>query len=227
MAYLANQNNEIIIDAVLTKYGREKLSQQGKLGITKFALSDDEVDYGLYNTDHPMGTDYYDIAIASLPTLEALPGDNLSMRYKLITNREGSLESISALQVSTPSTFDEATGISQTGVSYVFNPFIIPAPDIAARIYYIAEISDTYGIDLTFERIIDPTIGVTNEINQAALEFAEKETDTRKFQVGHSFKITVNTLPRTKTGITVNVQVGGSYSVREKSFKIYINPSTT
>jgi hypothetical protein len=226
MAYLSNQNNEIIIDAVLTKYGREKLSQQGSLGITKFALSDDEVDYGLYNTDHPMGTDYYDIAIASLPTLEALPGDNLSMKYKLITNREGSLESISALQVSYPSAFDEANGISQAGVSYTFNPFIIPAPDVPSRVYYISEIVDTLGIDLTFERIIDPTIGITNEINQATNEYAAKQTTSKKFGVGHSFKITINTLPKTKTKLTVVVQVGGSFSVREKSFYIYVNPAT-
>ena len=226
MAYLSNQNDEIIIDAVLTKYGREKLSQQGSLGITKFAMSDDEVDYQLFNTDHPMGTDYYDIAIASLPTLEALPGDNLTMKYKLITNRDGSLESISALQISYPATFDEANGITQVAVPYTFNPFIVPAVDVPSRVYYIAEIPDTFGMDVTFERIIDPTIGITNEINQATNEYAAKETTTRKFGVGHSFKITINTLPKTKTKLTVNVQVGGSYSVREKSITIFVNPAT-
>ena len=50
MGYLANQNNEIIVDAILTKAGRERLSLGGQLNITHFSLSDDEIDYSLYNT---------------------------------------------------------------------------------------------------------------------------------------------------------------------------------
>ena len=51
MAYLKNENGEIIVDAILTKYGRDKLSQRGQLAITKFSLSDDEIDYALYNAN--------------------------------------------------------------------------------------------------------------------------------------------------------------------------------
>ena len=34
-------------------------------------LSDDEIDYTLYNPDHPLGSAYYGEAIENLPLLEA------------------------------------------------------------------------------------------------------------------------------------------------------------
>ena len=47
MAYLDNKS--IVVDAVLTKKGRELLAKNGSLKITSFALADDEINYGLYN----------------------------------------------------------------------------------------------------------------------------------------------------------------------------------
>ena len=43
MGYL--NNTEVIVDAILTKKGRQKLASGQALNITKFALGDDEVDY--------------------------------------------------------------------------------------------------------------------------------------------------------------------------------------
>ena len=50
-------NSSITVDAILTKRGREILSEGGDLAIVKFALSDEEVDYSLYDVTHPNGTD--------------------------------------------------------------------------------------------------------------------------------------------------------------------------
>jgi len=48
MGFLQNTTNNIIIDAVLTDYGRKALSQNdGSFSIVKFKLGDDEVDYTL------------------------------------------------------------------------------------------------------------------------------------------------------------------------------------
>lgn len=48
MGFLDNSTNGIIIDAVLTDYGRKALSRNdGSFSIVKFALADDEVDYSL------------------------------------------------------------------------------------------------------------------------------------------------------------------------------------
>lgn len=44
MGFLDNSTNNIIVDAVLTDLGREKLADQ-TFSIVKFAFGDDEVDY--------------------------------------------------------------------------------------------------------------------------------------------------------------------------------------
>ena len=46
MGFLAQDTNNIIIDAVLTDLGRQKLAA-GTFSIIKFAAGDDEVDYGM------------------------------------------------------------------------------------------------------------------------------------------------------------------------------------
>lgn len=77
----------ITVDAILTNRGRELLAKSGNqsLNITKFAVADDEVDYGLYNTAHPEGTEYYGSIIENMPVLEATPDEQQIMRYKLVT----------------------------------------------------------------------------------------------------------------------------------------------
>ena len=42
-------NDTVIVDAILTKIGRQKLAQGQPLGISKFAFGDTGVDYTLYN----------------------------------------------------------------------------------------------------------------------------------------------------------------------------------
>lgn len=79
----------ITVDAILTNRGRELLAEQGTssdgLAIKKFALADDEVDYGLYNAAHPEGSDYYGYVIENMPVLEATPDEQQIMRYKLLS----------------------------------------------------------------------------------------------------------------------------------------------
>jgi len=88
MGYL--DNSSVIVDAILTKKGRELLAKgNNQFNITKFALADDEVDYSLYNPAHPLGTDYYGIAIENLPMLEASPDETTTMRYKMVTLPKG------------------------------------------------------------------------------------------------------------------------------------------
>jgi len=84
MGYLNNQL--ITVDAILTKKGRELLAKgDGSFNITQFALSDDEVDYTLYNPNHPSGSAFYGEAIENMPLLEAFPDQNQMMKYKLVT----------------------------------------------------------------------------------------------------------------------------------------------
>ena len=66
-------NSSVTVDAILTKRGREILSTGGDFQITKFSLSDEEVDYNLYDVTHPNGTDYYGAVIENMNLLEATP----------------------------------------------------------------------------------------------------------------------------------------------------------
>jgi len=83
MGYLPNTTLQV--EAILTKKGREVLSKGGTLDIVKFALADDEVDYSLWQADHPLGTNYYGAIIEAMPVLEAHPDETQVMRYKLVT----------------------------------------------------------------------------------------------------------------------------------------------
>jgi hypothetical protein len=61
----------------------------GSFQITQFALADDEIDYTLYNPNHPSGSAFYGEAIENTPVLEAFPNESQIMRYKLVTLPRG------------------------------------------------------------------------------------------------------------------------------------------
>ena len=83
MGYL--DNTTVTVDAILTNKGREILAAGGRLNIVKFALSDDEIDYDLWNPAHTLGTNFYGKVIEDMPVLEALPDETQMLRYKLLT----------------------------------------------------------------------------------------------------------------------------------------------
>jgi len=88
MGYL--NNTVITVDAILTKKGRELLARgDGSFSITQFALSDDEIDYTMFNPAHPSGSSYYGEAIDGMPLLEAFPDESQIMKYKLATLPRG------------------------------------------------------------------------------------------------------------------------------------------
>lgn len=79
-------NTSIVIDAILTRKGRELLARgQNEFNITHFALADDEIDYTLWNPDHPLGSAYYGSTIEAMPITEAVPDETQIMRSKLVT----------------------------------------------------------------------------------------------------------------------------------------------
>lgn len=88
MAYL--NSTSVVIDAILTKKGRELLARNdGSFRITQFSLADDEIDYSLYNPTHPSGSAFYGEAIQSMPVIQAYPEDQEIMKYKLLTLPRG------------------------------------------------------------------------------------------------------------------------------------------
>ena len=83
MAFLDN-SGDIILDAVLTDEGRKKMAN-GTFRITKFALGDDEIDYGLYQKNHASGSAYADLDILQTPAFEAFTGTEAGINYGLLS----------------------------------------------------------------------------------------------------------------------------------------------
>ena len=128
MGYL--DNTVITVDAILTKAGRQALARNdGSFRITQFALGDDEVDYTLYNEDHPNGSQYNGEAIENMPILEAFPDENNIMIHKLVTLPRGTSKlpvvtaNISAVQLSLGATTTvNPTTLNFSGLSNLKEP---------------------------------------------------------------------------------------------------------
>tara|TARA_R110000824_G_scaffold115784_5_gene266978 strand:+ start:829 stop:1773 length:945 start_codon:yes stop_codon:yes gene_type:complete len=112
MGFLDN-SGDIILDAVLTDLGRKRLAEgNGSFKISKFALGDDEIDYGLYDKNHASGSAYYDINILQAPVLEAFTNNMSSMKSRLLSYSENDLLYLPVILVKTSGESDFYTGLS-------------------------------------------------------------------------------------------------------------------
>jgi len=81
MASFLQNHGDIILDAVLTDYGRRLLAKgDGSFRISKFALADDEIDYSLYDTE--LSTDN---KIMETPIMEAITNNAASVKCPLLS----------------------------------------------------------------------------------------------------------------------------------------------
>lgn len=88
MASFLQNNGDIILDAVLTDYGRKLLAKgDGSFNIVKFAFADDEIDYSLF--DVTASSVNQDAQIMSTPILEAFTNNAASMKSKLMSMGPG------------------------------------------------------------------------------------------------------------------------------------------
>jgi hypothetical protein len=143
MGYL--DNSSVTVDAILTNKGREVLAKGGQLNITKFALSDDEIDYDLWNPAHTLGTNYYGAVIENMPVLEALPDETQMLRYKLVTLPKDatgipvisvspsaiSFTSLLNSQTITPSTTNMAGANSTLGYTVILSDDTVASLEVA------------------------------------------------------------------------------------------------
>lgn len=107
-------NTSVTVDAILTKKGRELLARgQDEFKITKFALADDEIDYSLWDTAHPNGSNYYGAVIENMPLLEAFVDENQVMRYKLVSLPKNTAK-LPILEIPSPTLTFNGPGITQT-----------------------------------------------------------------------------------------------------------------
>lgn len=116
-----NNSGDIILDAVLTDAGRFRLAKgDGSFKIVKFALSDDEIDYGLYDKNNTSGSAYYDLDILQTPIMEALTNNTAQMKSKLLSIPRNDLLYLPILKIndiaSSNKLFNESGNISNVFV---------------------------------------------------------------------------------------------------------------
>ena len=174
-------NTSVTVDAILTKKGREKLAKgEGQFRITKFALGDDEIDYNLYDVTHPNGSNFYGEAIENMNLLEAVPDQNLSLRFKLTDVSNGSGGSTTAYVMSlTPAntTLDDnraSVNITPTisGYDGEYSYSIEGATGTAIGQYLNYNINSTTGV-LQIDRLSAP-----NTLKQFQFTIAEEGSGT-------------------------------------------------
>lgn len=97
---MALQNNAgtIILDAILTDTGRQRMAE-GNFKIAKFSLGDDEIDYQLYNNANAGITDNEDGFIPTTPVFEAFNAEHANINYGLISYSTKFLFYIPELQI--------------------------------------------------------------------------------------------------------------------------------
>lgn len=213
MAYLDSQT--ITIDATLTKKGRELLAKNGNLNITSFALSDDEIDYGLYDSNHPNGSAFYDIALRNTPVFEPLTDETQVMKYKLVTLSQG----VTSIPV---------ISISQTEINV--------SKDHTGDIIISPSTNPAYNLQMGYTAIIgNKNVGILivqqansiNSVSNTIPTFAgDVNTVSAQVVVGNSFRFIPNSsLSRTTT---TNLTIIGNESGGSISIPVTVNvPITT
>ena len=66
-------NSSITVNAILTSKGRELFNRGEAVNVTKFALSDEEIDYTLFDGKHSNGTVSFGLLLDNTSLLEATP----------------------------------------------------------------------------------------------------------------------------------------------------------
>jgi hypothetical protein len=203
MAYIDNQT--ITVDAVLTKKGRELLATNGNLNITSFGLADDEIDYTLYDPNHPNGSAFYDIALRNTPVFEPLTDETQAMKYKLVTLNQG----VTAIPVISIAQDKILVSSDYTG-DIVINPSTNPAYNLQAG--YTAILGNK-----NVGTLIVQQTNAINSISNTIPTFAgDINSTSAQVVVGNSFRFIPNSSlgKTTTTNLTiVGNESGGSLSI--------------
>ena len=222
MGYL---NNQIVtIDAILTKKGRELLARgNGSFNITQFALGDDEIDYTMYNPNHPSGSAYYGEAIENMPLLEAFPDETQTLKYKLATLPRGTAKMpvISLGLTSVVLKQTAATSITPQTLNYLDNNSTTEPAGYTFTISDVRLMSSFLGtgIDTQAAQALNTTNStVTNG------------TNVSKTVIGTTLSLRatgVNTLFGSQTALYATLNVIGRDSGARLQVPVIVNKTTT
>jgi hypothetical protein len=204
MGYL--DNSSVTIDAILTTKGRELLAKgTSDFTITQFALGDDEVDYRLWNPEHPLGTNYYGVVIENMPVLEAIPDETQALRYKLVTLPKQSTN-IPVISVG-----KTAITLIGPGTSDIISPDTANFKGGNGTLGYTAILSDSTVAD------IQATKAVNSSVLPSTPRFIGANADAQSVAVsGFEFRIIAKTQvieDKTATITIIGNETGGSVTI--------------
>jgi hypothetical protein len=204
MAYL--NNTAVTVDAILTTKGRELLARgDGSFAITQFALSDDEIDYTMYNPNHVSGSAFYGQAIDNMPLLEAFPNENQIMKYKLATLPRGTAK-LPVLDLGIASIILKQGAIltlTPQTLNYLGNTNIFETSGYTATISDVRTLSTFTGVGIN-----TPAVVALNSTTTVG-------TNVSKTVIGTSFQLrgtTVNTLFGSVSSIQATLTIVGNDS---------------
>ena len=203
MGYLNNQ--VVTVDTILTTKGRELLAKNdGSFRITQFALADDEIDYTLYNPNHPSGSAFYGEAIQNMPLLEAFPQETQIMKYKLATLPRGTAKlpvldlGYSAISLQQGA----ALSITPQTLNYLGNNQTYETSGYSATISDVRLLSTYTGVGINTTAAINASVASTTTLG----------TNVSKTIIGTQFNLratTVNTLFGSNTQLSATLTVVG------------------
>lgn len=219
MGYL--DNSSVTVDAILTNKGRQVLAAGGQLNITKFALSDDEIDYDLYNPAHTLGTNYYGAVIENMPILEALPDETQMLRYKLVTLPKDVI-GIPVISVS-------PTAISFTSLlqSATITPATLNMQGANGSLGYTAILSDdtVAMLDVSLDGIVD--FSGTNAAGNFLSDSVTNQTTAGNtvVKIGTKFVITPKAQADTTKTVRALLTIIGNETGGFKTISITVDPT--
>ena len=203
MGYL--DNSTVTVDAILTLKGRELLAKGGNaFNITQFAVGDDEVDYSLWNPDHPLGTSYYGTIIENMPITEAIPDETQALKYKLVTLPK---QTTNMPVVSVGNSSITLTG----GESAIISPNTTNIPGGNANLGYTFVLGDSSIARLDVQRALQ------NSVLPTTPRFIGDNEDAQTVAVtGFSVNVVAKDLLQTDKTTTITIivnETGGSVTV--------------
>lgn len=210
MAFL-NNSGDIIVDAVLTDVGRQKLAQGGgNFLVSKFALGDSEIDYRLYNSSNPSGSAYYDLSILQTPIFEPTTYAAADLSSKLVTLTDNNLLYLPVLKL------NQSQYTTQTPVLAVDSSTL--ALDLIASDNFATYISNNVTNALLDGRINLPS-NVANPANSLAssVAFRSAELVKRIVKVSQGFDNPLTNVSLKNNGTNQNPDL------EETSFSVYVN----
>lgn len=227
MAFITtNTDNQIIIDAVLTKRGRELLaSGVSQFNISKFAVADDQIDYGIPGLESIINNEP-----DQLPILQPIINGSLMMKSFLFTDPNAGNGRYILPLISISGLLTGVSNIINGGISVTYTPSTINTSER----YQIKINGGKYALKQLFEQVgdtrrmssaapgtTDPIGVVHNPITTGNSSIDSLDTS---ISLANQSSITLKTL-KVSTIKTFSMTIIGSQTGASITYSFTISPS--